>query len=97
MLCSFGNQLTKDLVEENFSKAVRQFPKELIRQARKKLLMIHAARQIQDLVSPPGNHLEKLNGNRLEYYSIRINDQWRITFRFKESNAFDVSVEDYHK
>ncbi|MBW2703082.1 MAG: type II toxin-antitoxin system RelE/ParE family toxin [Deltaproteobacteria bacterium] len=97
MIISFGNKLAKDLVEEIRSKEVRAFPKELIRAARKKLFMLHGARAIHDLRMPPGNRLEKLKGKGGNRYSIRINDQWRIVFRFGNGNAEHVCVEDYHR
>ena len=97
MIVSFGNKLAQDLVEENWSKEVRAFPAGLVRAARKKLAILHAARELKDLLSPPGNRLEKLKGERKEYYSIRINDQWRIVFRFSGGNSDDVMVEDYHR
>jgi len=96
MILSFGNKLAQDLVEENRSKEVRAFPAELVRAARKKLAILHAARELKDLLSPPGNRLERLKGERKELYSIRINDQWRIIFRFSGGNSEDVMVEDYH-
>ena len=97
MILSFGNKLAQDLVEENWSKEVRAFPEELIRVARKKLAIVHAARELKDLFAPPGNRLERLKGERKESYSIRINDQWRIVFRFTGGNTEDVKVEDYHR
>ncbi len=96
MIVSFGNKLAKDLVEDNRSKETRSFPNELHRAARKKLAMLHAAKQLADLRSPPGNRLERLKGNRKEEHSIRINDQWRICFQFLDGNALSVTVEDYH-
>lgn len=66
------------------------------RQARRKLLYLHRARTIQDLSVPPGNRLEVLRGNRKGQHSIRINDQWRICFRWKDGDAHDVEVVDYH-
>lgn len=96
MIISFGNKLAKGLVEENVSKETRRFPNELTRNARKKLNMIHAAKQIEDLKIPPGNRLEKLKGDFSQFYSIRINNQWRIRFQFQDGNAFYVIVEDYH-
>ena len=96
MIVSFGNKLAKDLVEENNSKETRLFPNELYRAARKKLALVHAARQLEDLKVPPGNRLEKLKRNRKDEFSIRINDQWRICFRFLNGNAHEVTVEDYH-
>jgi toxin HigB-1 len=97
MILTFGNKLARDLVEENNSREVRAFPPELIRTARKKLAILHAARELKDLLSPPGNRLEKLKGERSESYSIRINDWWRIIFQFAGGNAEDVRVEDYHQ
>ena len=97
MIISFGNKLAKDLVEDTFSKEMRAFPQELARQARQKLFMLHGARNPRDLLFPPGNRLERLKGKRKNEYSIRINDQWRITFQLIEGNAEQVRVEDYHR
>jgi len=97
MILTFGNKLAKDLVEENPSKEARAFPPDLIRAARKKLAMLHAARDLRDLASPPGNRLERLKGAYREEYSIRINERWRIVFRFAGGNAEDVRVEDCHR
>ncbi|HEX6575735.1 MAG TPA: type II toxin-antitoxin system RelE/ParE family toxin [Gemmatimonadaceae bacterium] len=58
--------------------------------------LIDAAEQLQDLRIPPGNRLEKLKGDRARQHSIRINDQWRSCFRWKDGNAFDVAIVDYH-
>jgi toxin HigB-1 len=66
------------------------------RQARRKLLYLHRARTLQDLSVPPGNRLEALRGNRRGQHSIRINDQWRICFRWKDGDAQDVGIVDYH-
>ncbi|HEU5298760.1 MAG TPA: type II toxin-antitoxin system RelE/ParE family toxin, partial [bacterium] len=66
------------------------------RTARRKLAMIDAAETLQDLRVPPGNRLEKLTGDREGQYSIRINDQWRICFRWEGNNAYDVEITDYH-
>lgn len=96
MILTFGNKLAKDLVEENPSKEARTFPPALVRAARKKLAMLHAARELRDLLSPPGNRLERLKRARREEYSIRINDPWRVVFKFAQGNAEDVRVEDYH-
>ena len=96
MIETFGNKLAKDLVEERRTKETRAFPHELYRNARKKLAMVHAARDIGDLKVPPGNRLERLKGDLKDFYSIRINDQWRIVFKFKAANAHEVRVEDYH-
>ncbi len=66
------------------------------RQARRKLLYLHRARSLRDLMAPPGNRLEALKGDRQGQYSVRINDQWRICFRWEHSNAYDVEITDYH-
>jgi proteic killer suppression protein len=66
------------------------------RQARRKLLYLNSVRTLQDLLQPPGNKLEALKGNRKGQHSIRINDQWRICFRWRDGNAFDVEIVDYH-
>jgi proteic killer suppression protein len=64
--------------------------------ARRKLLMLHRAMRLDDLRSPPGNRLEALKGDRIGQYSIRINDQWRVCFRWIDGNAEDVEIVDYH-
>jgi proteic killer suppression protein len=66
------------------------------RQARRKLLYLHRARTLQDLAVPPGNRLEALRGDRKGQHSIRINDQWRICFRWQNGDAHDVEIVDYH-
>jgi proteic killer suppression protein len=60
------------------------------------LLLIAAAEALSDLRVPPGTHLERLSGGRAEQYSIRINDQWRICFRWERGDAYDVEITDYH-
>jgi proteic killer suppression protein len=64
--------------------------------ARRKLEMLEAAQQLADLKTPPGNRLEALKGDRRGQHSIRINDQWRLCFRWKNGEAFDVEIVDYH-
>jgi proteic killer suppression protein len=64
--------------------------------AERKLLMLHRATRIDDLRIPPNNRLEKLKGDRVGFYSIRINDQWRLCFQFENGNAFEVEIVDYH-
>ena len=66
------------------------------RVARRKLLYLHAARRLEDLRVPPGNHLEALRGNRSGQHSIRINDQWRICFIWRDGEAHEVEIVDYH-
>ena len=73
----------------------RRLPTDIQRTARRKLLQLDAATQLQDLRVPPGNRLELLKGGRAGQHSIRINDQWRICFRW-ESGAHEVEIVDYH-
>jgi toxin HigB-1 len=75
---------------------VRRFGSDLQRMANRKLLIIDAAEKLNDLRVPPGNRLERLRGNRAAQYSIRINDQWRICFRWTAAGAADVELTDYH-
>jgi proteic killer suppression protein len=74
----------------------RKLPFDIQQVALRKLRMINNAISINDLRVPPANHLEKLSGNRQGQYSIRINDQWRICFEWKNSDAFNVEITDYH-
>ena len=96
MIESFGNRLAEDLFYDRTSKEVRQFPPELKRAARRKLLYLHDAAELVDLRVPPGNRLESLKGRLAGFHSIRINDQWRIIFRWESGNAISVQVVDYH-
>jgi len=74
----------------------RKLPSNIQQVALRKLRMINNAININDLRVPPANHLEKLSGDRERQYSIRINDQWRICFEWKSSDAFNVEITDYH-
>ena len=76
---------------------VRRLPGDLQRVALRKLLMLNRAQTLQDLRVPPGNRLEALRGNRDGQHSIRINDQWRICFRWEGADAHDVEIVDYHR
>lgn len=96
MIESFGNALAEDLFEDKNSKATKAFPPELRRAARRKSQYVHEAADLRDLKSPPGNRLEGLKGDFKGFHSIRINDQWRVVFRWSGGNAFDVQIADYH-
>ena len=74
---------------------VRRF-RAIERPARRKLLYLHRARTLEDLKVPPGNHLEALKGDRRGQHSIRINDQWRVCFTWKDGDAHEVEIVDYH-
>jgi proteic killer suppression protein len=75
----------------------RKLPSELQPAIRRKLRMLHNAQDLDDLRSPPANRLERLKGELRDYYSIRINDQWRLIFKWNNRDAFDARVVDYHK
>lgn len=75
---------------------VRTFPPDVARTAQRKLILLSKARVLDDLRNPPGNRLKPLQGGRAGTYSIRINDQWRVTFLWLDGAAEDVRVEDYH-
>ncbi len=96
MIAGFGNRLAEDLWDDRSSRAVRRFPPELRRAARRKLLYLNDAEQLKDLRAPPGNRLEALKADWRGYHSIRINIQWRIVFRWENGHASDVQVVDYH-
>jgi proteic killer suppression protein len=89
---SFKDKQTERLFHDLPVARLRAFE----RPARRKLLYLHRARVRQDLAAPPGNRLEALKGDRRGQYSIRINERWRICFRWEEGSAFDVEIVDYH-
>lgn len=91
-----ATQLAEDLFFDRTSKHTRAFPPELRRVARRKVLYLHDAAELTDLRVPPGNRLEALKGRWRGYFSIRVNDQWRVVFRWQAGNAADVQVVDYH-
>lgn len=94
MIINFKCKETEKIYNRNFS---RKFPNNNIqRLAMRKLWMIHAAVSINDLRIPPGNQLETLKGNKKGICSIRINNQWRICFYWKDGNAIDVEITDYN-
>jgi proteic killer suppression protein len=72
------------------------FPSDLGKASRRKLRMLAAATRLEDLRVPPANHLEALTGDRYGQHSIRINDQWRLCFVWREGDAYDVEIADYH-
>lgn len=93
MIRSFACPETERLFQDE---AARRIPYGIQRVARRKLLMLHQARQVADLRAPAGNRLEALKGERKGQFSIRINDQWRLCFRWQGEDAFDVEIVDYH-
>ena len=93
MIESFASEETEEIFRGQVSK---KFPKDIQRTARRKLLYLDDAEDLRDLLAPPGNRLEKLKGDRAGQYSIRINDQWRICFKWSANKAKDVEIVDYH-
>ncbi len=93
MIASWKDKEARKIWEGEYSK---KFPVEIQRNARKKLIHIHAAVGLSDLKVSPGNRLHALTGKRKGQYSIDINDQWRICFKWDNGNAFEVEITDYH-
>ena len=96
MIRSFGDVATADVYYGRGTKAARQLPKPLWPVIRRKLDALHRARTLQDLRLPAGNRLEALKGDRAGSFSLRVNEQYRITFRFEGGHADNVTCEDYH-
>lgn len=93
MIKSFGDRETEKIWRGEYAK---KLPANIQPTARRKLRMINNAQDIQDLRVPPGNRLEKLKGDLSGFHSIRINNQWRIIFKWRGNNAYEVKVFDYH-
>jgi proteic killer suppression protein len=96
MIQSFADETTVDIFRERNTKASRQIPNDLWRTAQRKLKMVDVAARLDDLESPPGNRLKTLKGKMSGRHSIRVNNQYRVTFRWENGHAFEVAVEDYH-
>jgi proteic killer suppression protein len=90
---SFGDRDTERLFARE---PVRRYPAQLRRTMLRKLVAVDAAEALDDLRVPPGNRLEKLRGDRAGQHSIRVNDQWRVCFVWRDGDAHDVSIVDYH-
>ena len=93
MLTSFGNKNTQKIWE---GERVKGLPTEVQEIARRKLRMLNNSQNLTDLMIPPSNRLEKLKGTLKDFYSIRVNDQWRIIFKWNNGNANEVELIDYH-
>jgi proteic killer suppression protein len=93
MVRSFGSKATEAVWEGRYAKSL---PTQIQQVARRKLRMINSAQNLNDLRVPPANRLEKLKGDLSGFHSIRINAQWRIIFKWRGNDAFDVEIVDYH-
>ena len=93
MIRSFRDKETERLF---YRQPAKKFARQLQQSALRKLLLLDASESLDDLRVPRGNHLEKLRGDRQGQYSIRVNEQWRICFRWSEGHADDVEITDYH-
>ena len=94
MIVSFGSKETEKIWN---GERVKKFPPEIQQIGRRKLRMLNNSQSIQDLKIPPSNRLEKLSGILNNFYSIRINDQWRIIFKWDNNQAKEIEIIDYHK
>ena len=93
MIQSFGDADSKRVWERQY---VPRLPPDVLRRTQRKLAILDAAENLNDLRSPPGNHLEKLKGDRAGQHSIRVNDQWRLCFVWTDAGPEDVELTDYH-
>ena len=96
MIQSFADETTVDLFRERNTRAARTLPREIWRVVQRKLKALDVAARLDDLVIPVGNRLERLKGDQAGRHSIRINDQYRVTFMWEQGHAYEVRVEDYH-
>jgi len=94
MIKSFKSKETEKIFNREYS---LKLPSAIQRTAQRKLWMLDAAQSINDLRVPPANHLEQLKGNKQGQHSIRINEQWRICFKWQQGDAYEVEIIDYHK
>ncbi len=94
---TIATRTTRDIYDGVNSQQARKLPLELHNKTQRLLDQINAAPNLEFLKLPPSNRLEKLRGQLSNYWSLRINNQWRIIFKWKENNAFDVEIIDYHR
>ena len=94
MITSFGSKETEKIWDGD---RVKNLPTEIQQIGRRKLRMLNNSQNLTDLKIPPSNKLEKLSGKMRDFYSIRVNDQWRIVFKWEDGNANEVTIIDYHK
>jgi len=97
MIVNLVGKMSTDIYDGINSRQARKLPTELHDKARRLLDQVNAAPRLEFLRIPPSNRLEKLRGNLAKYWSLRINDQWRIIFRWDNNDALDVEIIDYHR
>jgi proteic killer suppression protein len=96
MVESFADRTTKDLYHGVVSVPVKRFPKEILSAVLRKMDILNAAHDIDDLKAAPGNRLEALRGNMKRFHSIRVNIRWRIIFKWRAGGTYEVTMVDYH-
>lgn len=96
MIQSFGDETTADLFRERHTRSARRIPREIWRIGQRKLKALDVAARLEDLTIPSGKRLERLKGNQAGRHSIRINDPYRVTFRWEQGHAHQVRIEDSH-
>jgi proteic killer suppression protein len=97
VIVSFGDKATEDLFHNRQTQRVRRYPPEILRPALQQLDMLNSSKDLKDMRSPPGNHLELLKGDLMGYYSVRINKRWRLVFKWQGAEAHEVQIVDYHR
>ena len=96
MIATFADKATEDLYHGRSTRHARRIPRDIVSTALRKLDVLNAAKKLMDLASPPGNRLKTLRGQLQGHHSIRINDQWRIVFRWQGGDAYEVQITEYH-
>lgn len=96
MIASFKDSATEAIFHGEGGKSIRRIPPPIRSSAARNLDLLNAAAQLSDLLAPPGNRREALKGDQQEKHSVRVNDQWRVVFRWDSGDAHDVEITDYH-
>lgn len=96
MIQSFADDTTVDLFRQRNTRAARRIPREVWRAVQRKFMVLDTAGRLDDLRIPAGNRLEPLKGGQAGRHSIRVNEKYRVTFRWESGHAYEVRVEDYH-
>ena len=96
LIASFGDKVTEAIFHGTPVRLIKRFPADVRDRAIRKLDMLNAARDVADFLLSPGNHLEELKADLKGFHSIRVNDQWRLVFRWEKAQAYQVRLIDYH-